>query len=185
MFIVSILFAGLRLGAQLGLQLSFGIPRELGGAVIALMILFVAAGSFYVDIIERVRKLIIRLRKPKPDSLSGPGRMEVISDGRILSIFNLSLVHSGIRLATPIILAALGGAICNRAGVLNFALEGKMLWVLFWASWAHTIWEIHISDCSLLLWQAPSLEHFLPFFTCVTTLIDHLWQLHSICLYWN
>ncbi len=72
-FIVSILFAGLRLGAQLGLQLSFGIPRELGGAVIALMILFVAAGSFYVDIIERVRKLIIRLRKPKPDSLSGPG----------------------------------------------------------------------------------------------------------------
>ncbi len=43
------------------------------------------------------------------------------------SIFNLSLVHSGIRLATPIILAALGGAICNRAGVLNFALEGKML----------------------------------------------------------
>jgi len=43
------------------------------------------------------------------------------------SIFSISLVQSGIRLATPIILAALGGAICNRAGVLNFALEGKML----------------------------------------------------------
>jgi len=43
------------------------------------------------------------------------------------SIFNTSLVQSGIRLATPIILAALAGAICNRAGVLNFALEGMML----------------------------------------------------------
>jgi len=39
----------------------------------------------------------------------------------------LDLVRSGIRLATPILLAALAGAISNRAGVLNFALEGKML----------------------------------------------------------
>ncbi len=38
-----------------------------------------------------------------------------------------ALISSGIRLATPIILAALGGALCNRAGVLNLALEGKML----------------------------------------------------------
>jgi ABC-type uncharacterized transport system permease subunit len=71
-FIVSILFAGLRLGAQLGLQLSFGIPRELGGGVIALMILFVAAGSFYTDIINRVRVLIERLRKIKKDRTQSP-----------------------------------------------------------------------------------------------------------------
>lgn len=45
----------------------------------------------------------------------------------LLSILNTSLVQSSIRLATPIILAALAGAICNRAGVLNFALEGMML----------------------------------------------------------
>jgi simple sugar transport system permease protein len=70
-FIVSILFAGLRLGAQLGLQLSFGIPRELGGSVIAIMILFVAAGRFYTDIIERVRKLIERLKKPR-DGIGKP-----------------------------------------------------------------------------------------------------------------
>jgi ABC-type uncharacterized transport system permease subunit len=44
-----------------------------------------------------------------------------------LSVFTPELVRSGIRLATPIILAALGGAICNKAGVLNLALEGKML----------------------------------------------------------
>lgn len=39
----------------------------------------------------------------------------------------IDLLRSGIRLATPILLAALGGAISNRAGVLDFALEGKML----------------------------------------------------------
>jgi simple sugar transport system permease protein len=44
-----------------------------------------------------------------------------------LSAFGPELVRSGIRLATPIILAALGGALCNKAGVLNLALEGKML----------------------------------------------------------
>ena len=43
------------------------------------------------------------------------------------NFFTVPLIASGIRLGTPIILAALGGAICNRAGVLNLALEGKML----------------------------------------------------------
>lgn len=45
----------------------------------------------------------------------------------VAEIFNTALINSSIRLATPIILAALGGAICNRSGVLNLALEGKML----------------------------------------------------------
>ncbi len=43
------------------------------------------------------------------------------------NVFTIALLGSGIRLATPILLAALGGAICQRAGVLNLALEGKML----------------------------------------------------------
>lgn len=45
----------------------------------------------------------------------------------IIDLFNPALISSSIRLATPIILAAMGGAICNRSGVLNLALEGKML----------------------------------------------------------
>lgn len=45
----------------------------------------------------------------------------------ISEILTAALINSSIRLATPIILAALGGAICNRSGVLNLALEGKML----------------------------------------------------------
>ena len=41
--------------------------------------------------------------------------------------FTIALISSGLRLATPIILAALAGAICSRAGILNLALEAKML----------------------------------------------------------
>jgi ABC-type uncharacterized transport system permease subunit len=54
-FIVAILFSGLKLGAQLGLQLKLGIPRELGGTIIGFIILFVAAGSLYQSGITRVR----------------------------------------------------------------------------------------------------------------------------------
>jgi simple sugar transport system permease protein len=54
--IVAILFAGVRLGAQLGLQIQLGIPRELGGTIIALFILFVAAEKFFKNNIDTVRK---------------------------------------------------------------------------------------------------------------------------------
>ena len=54
-FIVAILFSGLKLGAQLGLQLDLEIPRELGGTIIGFIILFVAAENFYQSGISRVR----------------------------------------------------------------------------------------------------------------------------------
>jgi simple sugar transport system permease protein len=60
--IVAILFAGVRLGAQLGLQLEAQIPRELGGTVIGLMILFVAMRQFYEGNIDWVRKRFGRSR---------------------------------------------------------------------------------------------------------------------------
>ncbi|MEK6705824.1 MAG: ABC transporter permease [Bdellovibrionota bacterium] len=39
----------------------------------------------------------------------------------------LQLIESTIRVSTPLLLAAVGGIVCERSGVINIALEGKML----------------------------------------------------------
>jgi simple sugar transport system permease protein len=42
----AVLLGGLRLGSLVGLQIESGIPRELGGALIAFMLIFVATSRF-------------------------------------------------------------------------------------------------------------------------------------------
>jgi general nucleoside transport system permease protein len=48
-------------------------------------------------------------------------------------IFDATLLNSTFRYIAPILLAALGGLICERVGVFNIALEGLMLWGAYFA----------------------------------------------------
>jgi simple sugar transport system permease protein len=62
----------------------------------------------------------------------------------VRQIFTLSLLFSTIRLATPLVLAALGGLYSERSGVINIALEGLLLAGAFTAAsvtfYAHSPW---------------------------------------------
>lgn len=51
-------------------------------------------------------------------------------------LFNADFLHAATRLSTPIILASIGAAICERSGIINIAMEGMMLMGAFFAAWA-------------------------------------------------
>ncbi|AKT36690.1 ABC transporter permease [Chondromyces crocatus] len=65
-----------------------------------------------------------------------------------------SMIATTIAVATPLILGALSGVLCERAGVVNLGIEGMMLTAAFFgwasASYASTVWGLPPS-ISLLL----------------------------------
>ncbi|MGS0757836.1 ABC transporter permease subunit, partial [Roseateles sp. GG27B] len=49
-------------------------------------------------------------------------------------IFIGSMLASTLRVSTPLLLCALAGLICERSGVIDLGLEGKMLFAAFAAA---------------------------------------------------
>lgn len=76
--------------------------------------------------------------------------------------FTLDLLKAVLRMATPLLFAALGGLVCERAGIINIALEGMMLAGAFFAvagtQWTGNPWLGLIiglvASCSLALIHA-------------------------------
>jgi simple sugar transport system permease protein len=61
-----------------------------------------------------------------------------------VDVLNLAFVAAVLTSAAPVLYAALGGALCGRAGLFNMALEGQLLWGAFVAVgmswWTGSAW---------------------------------------------
>jgi simple sugar transport system permease protein len=88
-------------------------------------------------------------------------------------IFKIALIFSTIRLATPLLLAALGGLWSERSGVINIGLEGMMLAGAFTAAvvthFVHNPW-LGLA-AAILAGMATALIHA---FVCITCKADQV-----------
>jgi simple sugar transport system permease protein len=75
--------------------------------------------------------------------------------------FDVNLLKTVLRMATPLIFAAMGGLLCERSGVMNIALEGMMLTGAFVAVlgtyYLHNPWAGLV--CAILAGGAVGLIH--------------------------
>lgn len=81
----------------------------------------------------------------------------------IAGIFDPTLFHSALRFATPLLLAALGGLLCERAGVFNISLEGLMLGGAF-AAVAGSYWAGSMAGVVTAMLAGAALAALLAFF---------------------
>ena len=76
-------------------------------------------------------------------------------------ILTPDLFAAALRITTPLALAAIGGTICERAGVVNIALEGMMLGGAFTAVLATYLTGNPILGvvAAMATWLAPCATH--------------------------
>ncbi len=84
-----------------------------------------------------------------------------------LNVWVLGMLGGTLRYATPLVLAALGGLVCERSGVVNIALEGLMVVGAFFAifgsvTFGHWIFGVLLA---VLLGAAFSMLHAVPAIT--------------------
>ena len=75
----------------------------------------------------------------------------------LLSLFDLSVLDSAVRFATPLLLACLAGLFSERAGIFDIGLEGKMLFAAFFSA-AVAALVTDWADC--LLCDSTSVDDF-------------------------
>ena len=139
----SFLFGGLLVGGNV-LQRAVQVPSALIIAINGLVVIFVVAADRYRSLLLAAER---REEPPAdPDQPGGdgsdrvrrrsrpgaPGHRHVLSGRRLMSeLFTtavlVAVVASAIRLAVPLLLAALGETYGQRSGVLNLGVDGIML----------------------------------------------------------
>ena len=85
-----------------------------------------------------------------------------------LSLLFLAALAATLRVATPLILCAMGGLFSERSGIIDVGLEGKMLMAAFFAAAAAAVDRLGVARASRPRSLAAEVLALLHGFACIT-----------------